>query len=246
MEVRKNPQVDLDRYRSLFFCVGLVISLSLLLIAFEWKFYDNLPSVELDKTDYPAVAMEELDIPTTVQSLPPPPKTVIEQPDIVEVDNDEIVEELEIHLDADLQEDQELQSTIVGSADGVLDYQAASLPAPIPPPTEEEDEIFLVVEEFPEPHGGIATFYEYVAENLKYPRQARREGIKGKVFLQFIIDKDGSLTNVKVVKGIGFGCDEEAVRVVSSAPRWKPGKQRGKAVKVKMTLPIKFKFVANS
>lgn len=110
------------------------------------------------------------------------------------------------------------------------------------PPEEEVDEIFTIVEDQPVPNGGMSAFYKYVGDKLKYPAQARRMGIEGKVFVQFVVDKDGTLTEVKAVKGIGAGCDEEAVRVIKGAPKWKPGKQRGRSVKVRMILPITFKL----
>ena len=107
---------------------------------------------------------------------------------------------------------------------------------------EEVEEIFTIVEDQPTPDGGMAAFYQFVQKNLKYPAQARRMGIEGKVFVQFVVDKNGTLTEVQAVKGIGAGCDEEAVRVIEGAPKWKPGKQRGRSVKVRMILPITFKL----
>lgn len=103
-------------------------------------------------------------------------------------------------------------------------------------------EIFDIVEDQPIPPGGMGAFYKYVGMNIKYPNDARRMGVQGKVFVQFVVDKDGSLINVKSIKGIGAGCDEEAVRIIEAAPNWKPGKQRGKPVKVRMILPITFKL----
>jgi protein TonB len=88
----------------------------------------------------------------------------------------------------------------------------------------------------------MQAFYEYVGKKLKYPAQARRMNIEGKVFVEFVVNRDGSLVDVKVMKGIGAGCDEEAVRVIQSAPAWKPGKQRGKPVRQRMVLPITFKL----
>jgi protein TonB len=85
-------------------------------------------------------------------------------------------------------------------------------------------------------------FYKYVSKNIEYPKQARRMGIEGKVFVQFVVDKDGSLSDVKVIKGIGAGCDEEAIRVLKESPKWTPGKQRGRPVRVRMSLPIFFKI----
>lgn len=108
------------------------------------------------------------------------------------------------------------------------------------------DEIFMVVEEQPEPEGGIQEFYKYVSENLKYPTEARQKGVEGKVFVQFVVNTDGSLAEVKAIKGIGSGCDEAAVSVIKEAPAWNPGKQRGKFVKVRMVMPITFRLSEGS
>ena len=104
------------------------------------------------------------------------------------------------------------------------------------------EEVFTVVEEQPDPEGGMPAFYQYIANNLKYPKEAREAGIEGKIFIEFIIDKDGKITDVRAIKGIGYGCDEEAVRVIEAAPAWNPGKHRGRNVKVSMVLPITFKL----
>ena len=109
-------------------------------------------------------------------------------------------------------------------------------------PEEEVDEVFTIVEDQPAFPGGNAAFYKFVASNMTYPAQARRMGIEGRVFVQFVVDKDGSVTEVKAVKGIGAGCDREAERVLNSSPKWTPGKQRGRSVKVRMVLPIIFKL----
>ncbi|MCK5371843.1 MAG: energy transducer TonB, partial [Cyclobacteriaceae bacterium] len=93
------------------------------------------------------------------------------------------------------------------------------------------------------PVGGIKAFYDFVGANLRYPPRALRMGLEGRVFVEFVVEKDGSLTDIKVVKGIGGGCDDEAVRVISLAPKWNPGKQRGNAVRVRMVLPIMFKLL---
>jgi protein TonB len=109
---------------------------------------------------------------------------------------------------------------------------------------EDPNEIFLVVEETAAPVGGMNAFYEYVGKKMagKYPAQARRMGLEGRVFVEFVVEKNGKLTDVKAIKGIGAGCDELAVKVVQEAPAWKPGKQRGKPVRQKMVLPIVFKL----
>lgn len=105
-----------------------------------------------------------------------------------------------------------------------------------------KDEVFAVVENQPAPYEGMEDFLFYVQNNLKYPDSAKEDGIEGVVYIQFVVAKDGSLTNVKAVKGIGGGCDEEAVRIVKNSPKWKPGTQRGIAVNVRMILPITFKL----
>ena len=104
------------------------------------------------------------------------------------------------------------------------------------------DEVFVVVEDQPTPEGGMEAFYSYVKDNLQYPAQARRMGIEGRVFIQFVVDKDGTITDVKAVKGIGAGCDEAAVAIMKNAAAWNPGLQRGRAVKVRMVLPITFRL----
>lgn len=104
------------------------------------------------------------------------------------------------------------------------------------------NEIFTKVENQPEPDGGMAEFYHYIQNNLKYPIEAKQAGIEGVVFLQFVVAPDGTLTEVQAVKGIGGGCDEEAVRVVTNSPKWQPGIEKGKAVNVRMILPITFKL----
>ncbi len=105
-----------------------------------------------------------------------------------------------------------------------------------------EGEVFEKVEEQPFPEGGMEALYQHVAQNMRYPLKARQMGIEGKVFVEFVVEKDGSLSQVKTVKGIGAGCDEEAVRVLQSVPPFKPGSQRGKPVRVRMVMPIVFKL----
>jgi protein TonB len=107
---------------------------------------------------------------------------------------------------------------------------------------EEVEEVFTIVEEGAEPVGGYEEFYKYIKKALKYPSQARRMGVEGKVYVQFVVDKDGSLNEIKVIKGIGAGCDEEASRVIQEAAKWKAGKQRGRAVKQRIVMPISFKL----
>lgn len=103
-----------------------------------------------------------------------------------------------------------------------------------------EEEIFTVVEQQPEFPGGMAELYKFLGKNIKYPSAAQRANVQGRVFLTFVVNTDGSIQGVEVLKGVGFGCDEEAMRVVKTMPKWNPGKQSGRSVRVKYTLPVNF------
>ena len=199
----------------------------MVIAAFEWRFYD--------KTDLMAsgagmdIEFEDiLDVPPTEQ--PPPPAPKIKDIKIIEIEDvEEIEEQIEINLDIEMTEETVIEQQIEAEVEDLEE--------------EEADEVFVIVEQKPSPKGGMAAFYEYVGQAFDYPRQARELRIEGKVFVQFVIEKDGSISNTVVAKGIGAGCDEEAVRVVKNAPKWSPGKQRGKPVRVRMVLPITFKLM---
>lgn len=223
--VKKYPSSDLSRYRGLFTNIGLALSLAIVLAAFEFPNFEKESLVDLGTLE--AEAEELIEIPPTIQKPPPPPKTM-KLPEIIEVpDEEEIEEEIEIELDVEISDETVVEEVIESEE-----------------PVEEEvvDEIFEIVEENAAPKGGMKKFYGWVGKNVKYPTQARRMGVEGKVYVQFVVDKDGSLTDVKVVRGIGAGCDEEAIRVIKKAPKWSPGKQRGRAVKQRMVIPINFKL----
>lgn len=223
MEVKKYPEADLNRMSGLFFNIGLALSLAIILMAFEWRFYEKVAMVDLSAG---SIEFEELiDIPPTEQP-PAPPQNIVQQPTVIEVPDEQLITE-EIIFDLDVEA---TEQTVVEE----IVY------TPKPPVEEVAEEIFTIVEEQPHPEGGISAFYEYVRKNLNYPAQARRMGIEGKVYVQFVVDKDGKITDVAAIKGIGAGCDEEAVNVVQNAPAWHPGKQRGRPVKVRMILPITF------
>jgi periplasmic protein TonB len=161
-----------------------------------------------------------LDVPST-NHPPPPPK--IQLPKIVEVPDDKTIES-EIQITFDIE-------TVI---EPVVEIQVKE---------EEEvsDEIFNIVEQIAEPIGGTAAFYKYLSENIEYPALAKKMSITGRVFCEFVVNRDGTIQDVKVAKGIGAGCDEEAIRVLKGSPAWKPAKQRGKAVRSRVFIPIVFK-----
>jgi protein TonB len=167
------------------------------------------------------------EVPPTEIKAPPPP--VIQQPTLVVVpDEEEIKQEIKFDMDVEITTDTKIQG-----------YVPVELPKVI---EEETDKIFLVVEQSAAPKNGIAGFYKYVSENIKYPAQARRMGVEGKVYVQFVVDKDGKITDVKTVNALGAGLEEEAIRILENAPAWTAGRQRGKPVKQRMVIPIFFKL----
>ena len=109
----------------------------------------------------------------------------------------------------------------------------------------QEDEVYTVVEQMPEFPGGEEARTKFFIDNITYPKEALKNGIQGRVFVTFVVEKDGKITNVRVLRGIGGGCDEEAARVISLMPDWKPGKHKGKPVRVQFNLPVQFKLDKN-
>ena len=222
---KKYYSVDINKYRGLISRVGLTMSLGLVLLAFEFPDFEEQVLVDLGTLD--TEMEEQIEIPPTEQKPPPPPKVV--QPQIIEVPDEEEIEE-------------EIEEVFEEFDEEVVIEEPVEVIEEEPKEEEPVDKIFTIVEESAAPVGGMTTFYKFIKKNLKYPRQAKRMGIEGKVFLSFIVDKDGGITDVQVIRGIGGGCDEEAVRILKASPKWKPGKQRGVPVRQKMTFPINFRL----
>ena len=225
MEEKKSPKANLENKKLMFIQIGMIISLLIAWMAFEHKSYDKReidPSL-LNRTVEVDEEMVEI---TKQEEQKPQPVEMPKQTTQLEIVQDDVeVEDIEINAEVDQQE-------------VIEEY--------VPVEVEEEDvqeqEIFQIVEEMPSYPGGEGKLMEYVAKNIKYPQIARETGIQGRVFVGFVVEPDGSVSNVKVLRGIGGGCDEEAVRVVKNMPKWKPGKQRGKAVRVSYMLPVNFKL----
>ncbi|MCT4589770.1 MAG: energy transducer TonB [Carboxylicivirga sp.] len=224
MEVKKNKKADLERKRALFFQIGLIVTLGLILLAFEWTTTD--PTINTSLIDDEEVLEEEAPPITRHQEIqpPPPPQQAIDLLQIV--DNDvELDEELEIE-DVEMDEDYEVDLSDFDFGDD----------------EETGDQIFMVVEEMPEFPGGTRALLKYIAQNVKYPVICQENGIQGMVSVSFVINEKGEVTNVKAFRGTDANLEQEAVRVVKSLPNWKPGKQRGKAVKVSYNVPVRFKL----
>jgi protein TonB len=219
MENKKNPEVDINKKRNLFFFVGFVFALGMVLVAFEWKIFEETKT-QLGQLD---IQMEEEEmIPITQRKPPPPPPPPKQQ--ILEIveDDEEIEEELEIES-TEIDENTEIEFVETPEEEVV-----------------EEPEIFQVVEDPPQFPGGEEELFKYLGKSIQYPPMAKDAGVSGVVYVTFVVNEDGSISDVEVLRGIGAGCDKEAIRVVENMPKWKPGKQRGKSVKVQFNLPIRF------
>ena len=227
MEIKKSPKADLESKKSTWLLVGYVIVLAFMFVAFEWTKRD----IKIDTSQAVAdLVFEEEIIPITEQPeqvTPPPP----EAPAIAETLT--IVED-----DADVEE-----TAIVSSEELNQAVEIKYVPVAVEEEEPEEQTIFEVVEQMPEfPNGGMAGLMQYLSKNIKYPEAAMKKGIQGRGIVQFVVEKDGSITNVKILRGVDPELDKEAVRVVSAMPKWKPGTQRGEAVRVRFTVPVMFRL----
>jgi len=214
--LNKNPKVDLKRKYQRYWEISLIISLALLIVAF--KFFPKFQQ-EVVNIDAPQELIQTEDVEATKQETapPPPPKPPIP----IEAPTDDVLEDVEIEsteLDVD-----------------------ATVAAPPPPPKVEEEEVepvfFVAVEEMPEPIGGIGA----IQSKIVYPEIAKRAGVQGRVYVKAYVDESGRVNKVELIRGIGAGCDEAAMDAVKSV-MFKPGKQRGKPVKVQVTVPVLFKL----
>ena len=226
MELKKNPSADLEKRRGLYLEIGLVVIMAVALAAFEWKSYDQEKIEVVQRTAENEV--EDVIIQTHPEELPPPPPP--EAP--------EVTTELNI-IEDDAESENEMDMSAFQRQEEATNIEAQHVEIEEEEEVAEE-EIFQVVENDPEFPGGVEAMYKYLAQNIKYPQLARENNITGKVWVTFVVEKDGSVTNVTVVRDIGGGCGAEAVRIVKSMPKWTPGKQRGKNVRVQYRLPVNF------
>lgn len=227
MEIKKSPKADLENKKMMAVLIGLVMALGIMYIAFEWS--QNEITVYEEALQGPVEIDEEMVEVTFREETPPPPpppqpETVLS--DIIDIqDNDAEVETTDFNSEDD--------------ADARVEIQA-----PIAPPEEEEEEqvIHIRVEKMPEFPGGQEALNRFLVRNIKYPLLAQENGIQGRVVCQFVVNSDGSIVDISVVRGVEESLDKEAIRVIKSMPKWTPGRQGGKSVRVKYTLPIRFKL----
>ena len=227
MEVKKSPKADLENKKTTNLLVGAILVLAVLFVGFEWSERDKKVTTD---SGIQEVVFEEEIIPITEQEQPkqaPPPPEAPKVEEVLEImDNDSKVEE----------------STIQASDDTNAAVEVKYTPVEVEEEEVEEQQIFQVVEEMPEFPGGLAECMKFLGKNIRYPTISQENGVQGRVIVQFVVNKDGSIVDPVVVRGVDPYLDKEALRVISSMPKWKPGKQRGKAVRVKYTVPVTFRL----
>ena len=222
----KNRQKRTLKTKETWLLMGLVLALAAMFVAFEWS--TGMSETTLNVVVQDVIAEEEIEIPVAIQPSASPPPPQPEAPEILEVVGEKVETRIQINIEDD-QSRAQIQTFV---------------PPPPPPKPKEEatEEIFVVVEEMPEFPGGQSALMKYLSENIRYPVIAQENGIEGRVICSFVVERDGSITDVQVVRGVDPSLDKEAVRVIQSMPKWKPGKQRGKPVRVRFTLPIVFRL----
>ncbi len=224
MTTKKTDKADLERNKGVFLQIGLVIVLALILVAFEWTSKPNTSNTLGELSD---LDLTEEIIPITRQQevKPPPPPAPPKVTEVLNIVEDDVQIEDELIIE-DAEADQQMQIDII-------DFSEEEEVA--------EEEVFFIVEDMPSFQGkGQEGFREWIAQNLRYPEIAAENGISGKVYVQFAVNSKGEIVDAVVVRGVDPALDKEAVRVVTSSPKWEPGKQRGKPVKVQFTFPINF------
>ncbi len=224
MQIKKSQQASLEDKKIVYVLMGFIFVLSLCYIALEWT-EKEVTKYEVVDEDF--LIEEEVEIQQTTQETPPPPPPpVVKEVEVLNVVEDDV----------------ETESIEISTEDNKEEVVIA---APVEAPEEEEEEevVFVVVESMPEFPGGQQALFKYLGDNVKYPVIAQENGIQGRVICQFVVNKDGSIVDIEVVRSGGDpSLDKEAIRVIKSMPKWKPGKQRGKPVRVKFTLPVNFKL----
>lgn len=226
MEAKKSQKADLENRRGLFLEIGMVITIAICLVAFNWRSYDKEVKEVNTRVAEDIIDAEILN--TKEEETPPEPP---EEPEVVTTELKVVGNEAEIHNEVGLINAEDNANKAQEEFHQVVTEQEEE---------EEEEEVQLVVEEDPEFPGGLEALAKYLADNIKYPQLAKDNGITGRVYVSFVVEKNGSVGNIKILRDIGGGCGAEAVRVVKAMPKWKPGKQTGRPVRTQFNLPVNF------
>ena len=225
MKSKKTKKADLESKKTTLFLIGLVVALSSILFAFEWKQPAQKATIVQGYADY--MPPEDLVIPSTSREKVEPEKPIIKVPVFKVLDDD-----IKIHEEL-IWKGEEPDEPVTIDLGSIMDNGDD-------PGEEDLDAVLNFAETMPEFPGGDAALVSFLSKNVKYPLIAQENGIKGKVFVTFVVDENGDIYNVTLARGVDASLDREAIRVVKSMPRWKPGRQGNTAVKVRYTVPINF------
>lgn len=227
MEQKKSPKASLEVKKLTFLLLGFVTVLAICYVALEWTKHEVQKYEVVSEENF---FEDELEIDQTTQDEkpePPAPEVIQEVQELQIVDDDVKTESIEVTSEDNAQEEIVIQAPVEVKEEE---------------PEEDVNTVFVVVETMPEFPGGQQALFKYLNESVKYPVIAQENNIQGRVIVQFVVERDGSVTDVQVVRSVDPSLDKEAKRVISSMPKWSPGKQRGKAVRVKYTVPVNFKL----
>jgi len=227
MEIKKSEKADLEKGKGTSILIGFVMALAVMFVTLEWTEREVEDNSDLYMARETTITEEMVPITLPEKKTVPPPPAAVAKADIIKIVED----------DADIEED-----IMVSTEDQVewVDLDEVDYIEVEPEP--EEEEVFMVVEDAPEFPGGINALLEYLKKNIKYPAICRDNNIQGRVIVSFVVNKDGKIVDPEVVKGVNPSLDKEALRVISTMPNWKPGYQRGKAVRVKYSVPVNFRL----
>ena len=230
IEVKKSAKVNLEQHKTVWLLIGFIMVFAVLFVAFEWTTFEDKEARIIATAPPPAIEEPEVlkEIQIQVKHQLPPPPQAQKPAEVIEIIKDEI--------------DQQ-ESEIISTED-VVDVAEVSNEGMIVVDDEpEEEQIFQVVEQPAEFPGGMQAMYKWLSDNIQYPRISRDNNSQGRTILRFVVNSDGSIQGIEVIKSSGdMYLDKEAVRVVSGMPKWKPGRQSGKAVRVYFTLPVVFRL----
>ncbi|MDR3308341.1 MAG: TonB family protein [Tannerella sp.] len=228
MEIKKTPRANLEKDKTLNLLMGIVIACAILFVGFEWGERD----IKVATDDGIGVIIDDEDIDNTIQEEPPPPP-----PEPEPLKTPEVIEIVEDNIKVD---DVELLST----EDDANQAQISTYVAPVVEEEEEEDEnfIFQTVEKMPEFPGGDAALLKWIQTHTVYPTISAENGVSGRISCNFVVNADGSVVDVQVARPFDPNLDKEAIRVLKQLPKFKPGEQRGKPVRVKYSVPVNFKL----